>query len=699
MTAAALPPLRDELRLLPAAANRDGSLAWLVQDPVNNRFFRIGWIDFELLLRWGMGSAQEIVDAVNVQTTLTVQAEDIHELMQFLQTHNLLKASTAQAVDRLAAQARLANKSGYDWLIQHYLFFRIPLVRPQEFLKTLHARLSGLFTRKSVWVLAIITLLGLYLASRQWDVFKVTFIDELTWSGLVGFSLALVFSKALHEMGHALTATHYGVRVGHMGVALVVLFPMLYTDTSESWKLQNPRQRLAIASAGILTELALAGVATFAWSLAPDGSVKSALFFLASTGWILTLGINASPFMRFDGYFILTDLLDLPNLHERSGALARTWLRRLVLGAKDAWPERLPGHGNALMIVFALLTWLYRLILFVAIALLVYHVFFKLLGIVLFVVELAVFVVKPVTAELKVWYARRGEVSRGRKVGWALGVLVLGVVLLLPWQTGVHGAGWLHAARQLNIHSPLPGRLLSVPREGRVLEGQSLFVLESPDSAISADRASGLAQARAKELLGLTGLPDGEARRARVQLEREKFLAEANIYKREQSRLQLIAPFEGVLLDLDALLSPGVWVQPRQNLAVLVDPALWVVEAFIAEADVSRVRPGDHARVEVRAAIPYFLDGKVTEVDTSRTMTLPHPMLDAKAGGAIATLTTTGNENAPRDALYRVRIALEQGPPSLQAVTCKAVINAQERSLLLSLLERAAAVVIRESGF
>ena len=95
--------------------------------------------------------------------------------------------------------------------------------------------------------------------------------------------MALVFAKALHEMGHAVTATRYGVRVAHMGVALLVMFPMLYTDTSESWKISNPRQRLAIASAGIITELALAGLATLAWGLSPDGAIRSALFFLATT--------------------------------------------------------------------------------------------------------------------------------------------------------------------------------------------------------------------------------------------------------------------------------------------------------------------------------------------------------------------------------------------------------------------------------
>ena len=100
-----------------------------------------------------------------------------------------------------------------------------------------------------------------------------------------------------------------------MGIAFVVLWPMLYTDTGESWKLRSSRQRLAIASAGILCELSLAGLSTLGWALSDPGPLRNALLYLATTSWVLSLALNASPFMRFDGYFILSDLLDFPNLH------------------------------------------------------------------------------------------------------------------------------------------------------------------------------------------------------------------------------------------------------------------------------------------------------------------------------------------------------------------------------------------------
>ena len=698
-----LPALREELRLLPAAANHDGSPAWMVQDPVNNRFFRIGWIDFELLLRWAEGSPQAIVEAVSAETTLSIDETDVMALVAFLDQHSLLRADSAQSVDRLRQRAQLQQKSVYTWLLHNYLFFRIPLIRPQVGLALILPWVSWLFTRTTAIVVVLASLLGLFLAARQWQVFVSVVVDHMTWSGVLGYAVALVFAKALHEVGHALTATRYGVRVAHMGVALLVMFPMLYTDTSESWKLTRARERLAIASAGIVTELGIAGLATLAWSLTPDGGVRNALFFLATTSWVLTLLVNASPFMRFDGYFIISDILDFPNLHERSGALARTWLRRNLLGVKDPWPERLAGNGNAALIAFALATWIYRLVVFLGIALVVYYFFFKILGIFLMIVEVVWFIAKPIWSEVKIWWSRRTEIKTNRIVMAALLGAVLLAASFVPWQTSVKGVGWLHPERQHVVFSPLAGKLTSLAAEGAVKEGQVLFTLESPDLQLAQQRASGLADARAKELLGLTGLLDGEERRAQLTSQQDKFLAEASLYSGERSRMQLTAPFSGVLRDLDPQLAGGVWVAPRQPLAVLVNPASWTVEAFVAEEDVARVRAGDTARIHLGARSLTVLQGQVKEVDSSRTSVLPHSMLDARAGGPLATVAATGDsqrqERAPKDAIYRVRIEVQGIPKGQQMMLSSVVIAGEERAWLPSILTRIAAVAVRESGF
>ena len=701
--AVALPALRDELRLLPAAANHDGSPAWMVQDPVCNRFFRIGWIDFEILLRWAIGSPKGVADAVCAQTTLEIDESDVHSLVAFLDQHSLLRATTPELVDRLCLRERQSRKSTFEWLLHNYLFFRVPLIRPQEWLATLMPWVAWIFTKTTAWVVIALSLSGLFLAVRDWSGFTSTAVDHMTLSGVVGYMVALVFSKALHEVGHAVTATRFGVRVAHMGVAMLVMFPMLYTDTSESWKLTRASQRLAIASAGILMELAIAGLATLAWSLAPDGGFKNAMFFLATTSWLLTLLVNASPFMRFDGYFILTDILDFPNLHERSGAMARTWLRRTLLGFNELWPEQLHAKQGAMLISFALVTWIYRLVVFFGIALLVYFFFFKVLGIVLMVVELAWFIAKPVWTEVRVWRERKSEIRISRMIWAALIFVSMLFAAVVPWQTGIHGEGWMHPERQLVVYSPLAGRLTALPTPGPVTQGQLLFALESPDLLLAEQRASGMADARSRELLGLTGLQDGEERRAQVTSQQDKFRAEANLYVGEQSRLKLVAPFSGVLVDLDPQLRDGVWIQPRQPLANVVDLESWTVEAFISEENVNRVRVGDRARVHMGLNSISFLHGRVQEVDSSRTAVLPHSMLDAKAGGPIATLATAGDdrrqERVPKNAIYRVKIALDGKPQVRQMQLTNVVISGEPRAWLPGVLNRVAAVAIRESGF
>jgi putative peptide zinc metalloprotease protein len=371
----------------------------------------------------------------------------------------------------------------------------------------------------------------------------------------------------------------------------------------------------------------------------------------------------------------------------------------MLLGVNDPWPEQLPGNTNRYLIAFAVFTWVYRLVVFLGIALLVYHFFFKLLGIILLILELAVFIVRPIWAELKLWHARRADVpARRKRLAWMSGAGLL-LILLIPWQTGVSGAGWVHSAQQQAIYSPLAGRMLTLPGKQPVAQGQTLFVLESPDLRIAAARADEQAQARARELVGLAGLPEGESRRANLQFQQQQYQAEAAMYQQEQSRLQLSAPFAGVLYDLDPLLAPGVWVQPRQPLAMLIDPAHWVADIYINESDIGRVRVGDTARVQMGNAAPYFMRGRVIEVDASRTVSLPSAMLDAKAGGPIATQPGAPGESTPSAVLYRVKIQLEGKPQAPQAVICKAVISGAPRAFLASLFERSTAVLIRESGF
>lgn len=699
-----LPAIRDELKIVPASANEDGSPAWLIQDPVRNRFFRIGWLDFELLVNWSLNDAQGVIEAVNEQTTLRATPDDLKQLITFLGTSELLRLDHPVQVDHVHAMQSKRKPSVLQWLLHNYLFFRIPLVRPQRWLAQTAPYLAWLRAPATAWVIVMLSVMGLYLVSRQWDTFTHTFVDQLSWNGVVGYTLALAFAKAAHELGHAYAATHHGVRVAHMGVAFLVMFPMLYTDTSESWRLTQPRHRLSIAAAGIVVELAIAGLATLAWALTPDGSLRNALFFLATTSWILTLAVNASPFMRFDGYFILSDLLDIPNLHERAGALAKTWLRRNALGLDEPWPDGFPPEKRRWLIAFALTTWIYRLIVFLGIAVMVYLHFFKLLGIFLMMVELVWFIAKPVYREISVWYAVRERIKRNRLVAGLAILAMLLLVLFVPFQTSVTGHGWVRAAEQQVLYSPFAAQLTRIAPGREFHRGDVIFALESKALDFDEERARAMAAARTRQMAGLMGLPNGESQRPLLASQLALHEAEGRASHDQLQRLLLKAPFDGTLKDLDYELGVGAWVRPQQPLGILVAQNQWEVEAFVPEADLGRIKVGQAVRVRLMVEPAVWLDGNISAIDVSRTTTLPATMLDAMHGGPIIT-TTSAAGAAPskgrvaRDALFRVHIALYSPNPLHSSALAKVQIEAQPQALIDRFLRNAASTLIRESGF
>ena len=693
--AAILSPLRQDLRLHKASPDRDGAPAWSIQDPVTNRFFRIGWLEFECLVRWP-GNPAQIADAIAAETPMSVETEQIEAFARFLDRHHLLRP-TADGVGRLVAEANAPGWKHWRWWLHHYLFIRVPLVRPERFLAAMLPWIRPLISPLSLTLICLLSLVGLILVARQWDQFTQGLTNIFTPAGISGFIVAIAISKILHELGHALVATHYGVRVPHMGIALVVLWPMLYTDTSESWKLSTPRRRLAVSTAGITVEMALAGLSTLAWALLDDGQLRQAALYLATTGWILSLTLNASPFMRFDGYFILSDLLDFPNLHERSGAVARAWLRRTLLGWTETAPEHLSPRMQRALIAFALFTWTYRLVVFLGIAVAVYLFFFKALGVFLFGVELIWFIIQPLWAELKVWLSRWDEVRTNRR-RWMLGLgLALLSLFAIPWAFDVKAPGIAHPNSQQTVYSPFAARILHLHPPGRVKAGTPLAEFEAPDLQAHDVRTTASIQALNQRLKGVSS-EDGGIDQRRITRERlSEQLAEATATREEEARLRVIAEFDGTWRDLDPNLQNGGWVGTHNQIGILIAPEHWVIDAYVGQHEVGRIQLGASAYFRPEKSW-VSITAKVIEIDPNQSSRLPHIMLDARHGGPIATQAGE-KQSIPVDALYRVRLALTEPYPEEHEIRGHTTIEGNRYSLLWEGLKRTAAVIIRESGF
>jgi putative peptide zinc metalloprotease protein len=717
-SAMALPPLREELLLHAAPASHDGVPAWTLEDPGRNQFFQIGWAEAEMLSRWHLGDAGQIAQSISQHTTLDIASADVSEFARFLDRSSLTQARGAPVVQRYLRESQ-AGKNGKltAQLLKHYLFFRIPLVRPDAFLARTLPWVRRIFlTRRFAMLTLCAGLLGVLLAARQWEQFRHTFLYFFTLEGAALAALTLGATKLLHELGHAYVAKHHGCRVATMGLAFMVLWPVLYTDASGAWRLAARRQRLAIGSAGMLAETALSAWAILAWSFLPEGALRSAAFILATTTWLLTLAVNLNPLMRFDGYFLLSDALNVPNLQQRAFALARWRLREWLFALGDEQPEVFAPWRQRALLAYAYCVWVYRFFLFVGIAVLVYHMTFKVLGIVLFLVEIVAFVLRPMLNELLIWK------NRVRTNGWnrrsritALLLLLVIIAALIPWRTRVEAPALLRARQQAQLVAPVGAQLLHVQaRAGQaVAAGTQLFVLQSPELnhelAALAQRIRVLQWQQSFQAMQ-------QAAMAAVPVAQRELLAAQERYAvllRQQAQLTITAPFAGIVAERSEELVDGEWIGSGEWLATLAAPQQALVEAYVSEADLHRLSLGAEARFLAEDTRLDAVPLKVVEIAAAATRRLNSaPELASPNGGAIAATQEQGRERereqggrsfVPEQAVYRILLAppraAEAALPRLQVLRGTVLIQGAAESFLRSVGRRVMAVFIRETAF
>ncbi len=700
---APLPELRDDLQLFPGPPTYDGASTWTVYDPVRGRYFRLGREAFEMLARWQAGSAAAVAAAVIRDTTVEVAPADVLDMVRFLRANCLVRVDNAQGIEGLVHQVNASKRAWYKWIVHNYLFVRIPLVRPDRMLTRTMPLLRPLFSRPFMTILMLLGALGVYLALRQWDAFLNTFLYFFSPTGAVFFGFALVFTKILHELGHGYQAKRFGCRVPSMGVAFLVMFPVLFTDTTESWRLNSRRQRLMIGAGGILVELSLAMLATLLWSFLPDGPARSAAFLVATVTWITTLAVNLNPFMRFDGYYLLTDFLGMQNLQQRAFALGRWQLREWLFGLKEPEPEVFQPGMRRILTLYAFGTWIYRFFLFLGIALLVYHFFFKVLGITLMVIELIWFIGMPIWNEIKQWWQRRGTMRLN--LNTAITLTVLGGFIWLmatPWHAQIGMPGILRAEAYGSVFAPVPARIVAIDVERGETVGadQVMLRLEAPEldhQIAQAEREMAVLQL---QILRQTASGEGLEEIGVLQQRLATALTTQQGLLAQQEALELRAPVGGTVVELSRDLRPGLWVRPDQPLARVVAPQ---TADFVAYVD-----GGDRDRVAVGAAAEFIPDDPsrppigavVIGVEDVNAAVLDQPYLASVFDGAIAVRQNDQGGLVPEHSVYRVILHPATPMPAPDQVVRGVVqVEGEARSFFDRIWRAVAAVLIRESGF
>ena len=700
-----LPELRPELSVQRGSNSRDSGIGWMIYDPVQHRHFQIDQSLYELLSVWPeCRTVDELVALAGERFDAHVDLEQVGAFVQFLESNHLLANPMQGGWRHYANEAnrQAEGKGGLTSLMHNYLFFRLPLFRPQRFLLATLPLMSPFYSRWFAILVVLLGATGIYLVSRQWDAFLSTTDFFFTWEGLISFGVALIIVKVAHELGHAYTAVRYGCYVPTVGVAFMLLTPLLYTDVSDAWKLRNRRQRLSIDSAGIVVELSIACIATFLWAFLPDGPIRSVAFMLATAGWIMSLAINLNPFMRFDGYYLFAELIGIENLQSRAFALGRWRLREVLFGLGHQCPEALSSRMVHTLVFWAWATWIYRLLLFIGIALLVYTYCFKVLGILLFVLEIVFLIAHPIFKELSEWFAMRKEIAASRRtVATAVVAACIVVISIVPWSTSVTVPAVIQLSETQPVHSKRPALIeqVHVAPGAKVEVGDPLFTLRSDDIINQAQRVQ--TELRLIRLrLGRINVDDIDREDALI-LQRKLHALQtkrAGLLK-ERSQLVLRAPIAGRVLELEPAFHPGRWIKPSDRLALIGRPAKLEAAGYVHEDDIWRLAQGAGGSFIPDTPMAAKTTIRLREIAVAGAPEIKMPSLASVYGGPIPVERDDTGKLVPVKGQYLTTLEIVQ-PLIFQGTKLRGIahIDGLPESLLAKFWRRTLNVLVRESG-
>ncbi len=692
------PKLRQELNLYPAEADLDGSPSWMLHDPLSNRHFRIGELEMNLLLFCGQGDEEKIAQLATLKMGYEVTIEEVRQLFAFLRLNNLALGDDSQKNWYSQQHLKTKQKGWLSYLAKSYLFFRIPFWKPDLFLSNTIHYVAWLGTTPVFMFLGLLMWVGLFLAFRQIDAFISTFLHFFNSEGFGVYILALGFIKLFHELGHAYTAKKMGCKVPIIGVAFLVAWPVLYTDTSDAWKLNSRRKRMKIGIAGIAVELAIAIICLFCWSLAADGMLKSVFFLLATTTWIMSVLVNFNPLMRFDGYYLMSDWLRIPNLESRAFAMAKWWLREKLFGLNFTPPETIKMK----LVGFSFAVWTYRFFLFLGIATLVYFFFFKVLGIILFLIEIIYFILRPLFNELKHWQKFWSQVHWNKAtLRSSMLLLILISLAFIPWRSSIEVAGFIKA-RYTPVYAPVSGKItrIEIKNNDRVKKGSLLIEMEAPELSYETQQVERRYQELSwqRAFLGFNKKMRQEALIVSSSLITQNQRLRSLLKK--QRKLKLLSSKNGIVADKIQNIKVGNWISEGTQLLAILEKDEFEVIAYLQEEYLSRLDIGVKGYFYSERGNFPVVSVELMEIEGISVRAMNSLYSASLFGGNVAVRENNEKELLPVISVYKIRLKLSEPLSDLQRVRRGTVVlQGDSKSFFKRIQNSFYALFRRESGF
>lgn len=647
-----------------------GEHCWIVKDPIAMKYFRLRRPEFLVLseLKNPVSYHELKLLLTREFPEVTTQLTSVQQLVISLHRNGLLVSdSTGQSMPlRKRRNKELRQKA--MGLMSSLISLRFPGWDPERFLNWVYPKCRFMFTR---WFTCLVTAVGvaaLVLVLTNFELFMSKlpeFQSFFAFDNLLFMAVILIFTKSIHEMGHGLFCKHYGGECHQIGFMLLVMTPAMYCDTSDSWVLPNRWHRMAIGAAGMYVELFMAALCTFVWWFTNPGWIHYLSLNIMFLSSVSTVVFNANPLLRYDGYYILSDFLEIPNLSQKSKMSLISKLRVWCLGMKPINSRLLPQRHQVAFAIYSVASFVYRWFVMLMIFWFLAELFepwgLAAIGHIMIAISLTGMVVVPMFKLVKffLYPGRLREVKKARFYTTVVATtVILGLFCFLPLPHYVWASFVVRPQNAQMVVLTQPGLLEKVHKaEGSLVQvGDAIAQLQNDDLVLDLEELQGNLAKLKNDLTGFQLVSDlrldaaskiaeteiqirsiekqivvknEEIRQLTIRAKRSgELFAPANAPSRPSSDTEL-ATWTDTPLDPKNL---GTYLESNTLLGMIGERDQMEAIFVVDQTDIKLLKPGQKVIVLSRQFRDVFLQTEISFVSQDELINVPRELSQTNGG-------------------------------------------------------------------
>jgi putative peptide zinc metalloprotease protein len=642
----------------------DGDPFYVVKDPITLKYFRMKELEYFIFQRLdGSRNVQEIQAEIEQHFGgLKVSDDQIKEFVTTVRNMNFLEDFGPGASQALYARSGVKRRLRIKQTMMSFLFFKIPLMDPDQFLKRFHPHIKFIWTKPFWYAYLAFVSLALFMLVTNASAFFHQIEGFFNAKNLVLLFVAIMVTKTIHEFGHAFTCRNYGGECHELGILFIVFTPWMYCNVSDAWIFQKGRQRFLVSIVGILTEFLVASIAIIIWWWTPPGLLNSLCHNIIIVCSIDNLFRNGNPLLRYDGYYALSDYLEIPNLRTKARGYVLYLAKKYLLRMDVEFDEKISPRRKRTYVIYGTLSVIYRTFILLLIVGLVGSRFF-IIGVILAAFLIFTSFIRPIKQALTFILKNRQQMQLGRVAVSVLVVVPLltaGVLFAYQPHLKVSSQCSVEPAEHVVVRTGESGYLEEIlvkpgdhVRNGEVIAVLSNIQLSSQYEGLQIDRKiyeKVMAKALGSDRIGEYN---------QYKIHHARIGKEMRELEEKLSRMKVTADQSGIMLTEKLEERLGDYIHKGEILCELGYLDEVMIRVVIPEAEVSDAKIGQDVSLKVYAHPEKTLQGTVTEISPVRIETLENPALSSRFGGKLPTAPSEDMGEVPMFPYFQVTMRID----------------------------------------